>query len=276
MLATSHHPNRYRYPHSPLTPTMNAASLRASNSMNRSRSARNVMARTLPILERGGSVRNFRELPADRRRGNANLLESPGSARNLQAYRRRSNSTRRFFVADQGSRGSTASASATASSLSNHFQRMNLDRQDSASSMGSFQSFGANSSMCSGTANNSNNDSVLSILSIDSNLSLICRSPAAPSSLSTSTHTHAELETDAESMMSLFSKDSVRVRHSQMESLGSTHMQAPCRDDMSVIADDDMFSVASSECTVYSFDVCGPSAFGSLLNGSPGHSSAWA
>ena len=66
-------------------------------------------------------------------------------------------------------------------------------------------------------------------------------------------------EGDGDDMMSLFSKDSVKVRHIQLEN-SSNNLQFSCRDGMSVIADDDMLSLASSECTVYSFDKRPPPA----------------
>ena len=229
-------------------------SLRASNTLNRSRSARNVMARALPILERGGSTRNFRELPPDRRRGNLAQLESQGSARNL-AMRRRSNSTRRFFVTDQNSRGgSTSSSSTTAASLTNQFRRVTLERTDSNSSMGSFQSWGSHAStMCSNSYSNngshsnnntsqSNNDSVLSVLSIDSTLSMA----RAPPSVT---------DTDDE-MMSLYSRDSVKVRHNQLEVYNSSNSSCSALNHASYRSfnDDDMLSLASSDCTIFSFD----------------------
>lgn len=127
--------------------------LRAS--LDQSRSARNVFAgsgrATLPILERGGSTRNFRELP-DRRR-NGSQLESPAPSRSLTRGQRRSNSTRRFFVADQSVRSNGTSSATTASTLGERFRRITLERTDSASSMGSIQS-----SVCGGSNQRSNNN----------------------------------------------------------------------------------------------------------------------
>ncbi|CAB9508722.1 expressed unknown protein [Seminavis robusta] len=270
-----------------------------SAAMNRSRSARNVMARTLPILERGGSTRNFRELPPDRRRSAMLMMESPGSTRNMRSLpenrvRQRSNSTRRFFVADQASRssqsaGGTTISNASSSSLSNQFRRINLERTDSASSMGSMQSWGSMRSLGCGTddngaddsGHNTNHDSTLSILSMES-LSI-----ATPTSQITNNgvrqysfhsnpyylgsgnsghnnnnNTNGSVTTETDDMMSLYSRDSVKVRQNQMEqsvsslSLSAHAIQAVaavCRTSME--PDDDMFSFASaSECTVYSFD----------------------
>ena len=222
-------------------------SLRASNStMNRSRSARNVVSRTLPILERGGSTRNFRELPPDR---------------NLQGVRRRSNSTRRFFVADQNARGSANSGSShAASSLTNQFRRVTLERTDSNSSMGSVQSWSSHASTLASSSNHysssnyntsqSNNDSTLSILSMDSTLTMASRVQAPPS-----------VSSADDSMMSLYSRDSVNVRHSQLQgnannnnSLVLSYGQGSSRNGMVLNEEDDGFSLASSECTIYSFD----------------------
>lgn len=219
-------------------PAMN--SLRATNTLNRSRSARNVMARTLPILERGGSTRNFRELPADRR------LESTGSARNLQGIRKRSNSTRRFFVAEQNARGSNTSNSShtvTAASLTNQFRRVTLERSDSNSSMGSFQSWGSHAStMCSSSNCNtsqSNHDSILSILSMES---MASRAQAPPS-----------VSDSEDDMMSLYSRDSVKVRLGQLE-VNNNYPHGSCCEGIALRAEDDILSLASSDCTVVSFD----------------------
>jgi len=143
---TSANSNNASVPRSPVV--ARAPSMRTTN-FNRSRSARSVVNRNLPILERGGSTRNFRELPPVR-----NALESPASTRNLRRLpgeissaaasnnlrplteekprpeprTRRSNSTRRFFVPDhQSSRNSGTSSntgSGSAVSLSSQLQKI--------------------------------------------------------------------------------------------------------------------------------------------------------
>jgi hypothetical protein len=244
-------------------PSANTSNSTTMNSVgSRSRSARNVMARTLPILERGGSTRNFRELPAgDRRRNTLMMMESPGSTRNMRAVpeRRlpghRSNSTRRFFVNDQGSRGSATSASlTTASSLSTQLRRIRLERTDSASSMGSAGSWGSMGlgDSSHNTGSYTYNDSILSILSMES-LTTTGTATTPGSRLPS----HCSQGTETDDMISLFSKDSVRVRQNQMEqSVSSLSLSAHASLAVAAVfrGEDDMLSMASSECTIYSFD----------------------
>jgi hypothetical protein len=283
--ATTPSSNTVRFDH----PSPGNHSIATMNSVgSRSRSARNVMARTLPILERGGSTRNFRELPAgDRRRNAMTMMESPGSTRNMRALpdRRvpghRSNSTRRFFVHDQASRSSgTSGSQTTASSLSSQFRRIQLERTDSASSMGSVASWGSggvgDSSLNTG-GSNTYNDSILSILSMESLTTT--GTATTPGGRLPSHCSHSGDTSDTDDMMSLFSKDSVRVRQNQMEQSVSSFFskdskdsarvrQNPMEQSVSSLSlsahaahavaavfrgEDDMLSM-TSETTIYSFD----------------------
>lgn len=273
--APSNNNNSVRFDRpSPTSSNNNHNNSTAMNSVgSRSRSARNLMARTLPILERGGSTRNFRELPAgDRRRNGLMPMESPGSTRNMRALPagrlpgQRSNSTRRFFVHDQGSRSSgTTGSQTTASSLSHQLRRVQLERTDSASSMGSVASWGstgfADGSHSTGSHNHGShiyNDSILSILSMES-LTTTGTGCTLGSRLPGHCSQRSETTSDTDDMMSLFSKDSVRVRQNQMEqsSLSSLSLSVHAAHAVASVfrEEDDMLSVtSSSDCTIYSFD----------------------
>jgi hypothetical protein len=202
----------------------------------------------------------------------------------LENHRR--NSTRRFFVDQNNSRGSSAatgsSTSMGASSLHSHLRGMHLERSDSNSSMGSFQSWGSQVSTV-GSLNNSHsnhNSHSNNNTSVSNNDTSVSNNDSVFSGLTEDTGSRAQRSvtsrSEDDSMMSLFSRDSVKVRRDQLDySLHSSsqhnnsHSNTPqesYRDGMSVNAtDDDMLSVDSSECTIYSFDRgAPPSALGPM------------
>jgi len=233
-----------------------ARSLRAST-MERSGSARNVLGApsrsSLPILERGSSQRNLRGLP-DRCRNGSGTTQASALESLRSRGARRSNSTRRFFVADQHARnnGSISSTSAASASLGERLRRVNLERGDSTSSIGSMSMSIQPHSLLNNSLHTTNSnrfgsgssqifqDSTTSALTMES-MSMSSRAPTsslsrlsssrmtAAASASASASLSAFLpdasasfsgDTDHDDMMSLFSKDSVRVRQHQLTSSG--------------------------------------------------------
>lgn len=170
------------------------------------------------VLNRSGSVQNVI--------GTVPILERNSSMRNMRSLpgdRRRNSSavagsSRRFLVPPEQPRNSATNSM----SLGAHFARANLERSNSTSSI---------ASVCGGSTRSlGESGSDPSMFSL--------------SSLSMATRTLQSMDDSTISgMESMFSRDSVSVRQRQMEISANSDVQ-----------NDDLQSIASSECTIYSFD----------------------